>query len=189
MTGEIALFVGLLGILYFVLTTIPVSRRVRLLKKEIAIERTRSCWAEARVQLMTLAREGKLSPHSATFRTFYGLQTFVLRRPEEYDAIARELASSFLQPGRKRETAWSSEMEEWPEEMKCVLDKMAEGTIRLVAVHATGRFLLRLPRLLVERWRQNAFRHLNGWVKKIPSLRAEWTLIAARDEMLQLKAA
>lgn len=135
---------GLILILYFLLTSIPVSRRVRHLKRELHTERIRNSWAEARVQMYALIREDKLSVHSATFREFVRMQTFILRRPERYREISEHLRYGLLRSVGEDADAldWETEIRDWPQEMHAVLVNMSNGTMELLKSRRRGRLLV-----------------------------------------------
>lgn len=187
MVAEIALLSGLLVAAYLLVTAIPIRRRVVRLKHEVRVEQTRACWADARSQLMELAREGKLATDSETFTTFYGVQTFVLRRPEAYRDIARALASTMLSKSPGAQNSWLQEVPDWPPEMKEVVGKMKNGTDRLVAMHAGRRFLLgvvlRIAPLAAVYLSRRVYLKLARMVQRIEPLAEDRTLHAAREKM------
>lgn len=138
---------GLAITLYLVITTVPVSRRLRYLKREIHKDRVRNSWASARVMTYQLAREGKLAVDSATFTQFVALQTFILRRPDEYGPIAELLLNALARrDGDESAIAWKHEIATWPHEMRYVLQHMSEGTYALLGSRRRGRLVLFLSR-------------------------------------------
>jgi hypothetical protein len=132
---------GVALILYLIVTTIPTSRRLRSLRHQILVDQTRNCWAEARVLTYKLAREGKLSPRSATFEHFVKTQTFILRRPDEYGQISQVLREALYSP-LNTPPAWRAEVETWPPEMDAVIRNMAAGAYHLLRSRRRGRLLL-----------------------------------------------
>ena len=106
-------------------------------------ERTRARWAKARNLLMQLVAEGKLDVRSQTFRRLYHLQTFVLRRPDEYKEISSELFESFAdRPGDSSGVDWiRDESADWPDEMVNVFREMVGGIGGLILLHLGWRRL------------------------------------------------
>lgn len=163
MVAEFALLLSILLMLYFGLTSIPIARRVRRLRRVRNIERTRSTWGEARQLLFQLVAEGKLDAGSATFRSLYWLQTYVMRNPEEYDEVSRTLVQALSAFSERDDivTAWArhpmaaelaGEFESWPPEMQQVIGKMVEGATSLLTGHAgRSRFWIWLVRSAPQR--------------------------------------
>lgn len=142
MTAEyLAAMVAVAAFAYFVITGALTYRSGSHFKRIARTEQTRTCWAEARNLLVLLMREGKLDPRSETFRTFYGVTTFVLRRPDQYEEIAAALAKAFLVMEKGKERKWRHEMRAWPEEMTVVLGCINAGVDSLMLRHKGWRIL------------------------------------------------
>jgi hypothetical protein len=142
-TDEMLGTIGLVAVFYLLITSIPTARRVRNLRRRIRVERTRSYWGEARVLMYKLAREGKISVHSQTFQSFVEMQTFVLRRPEEYEKISEVLFRQFMHPSTSPGVpVWRQEVPAWPAEMQEVTRNMAHGTQQLLWSRGRGRMIM-----------------------------------------------
>lgn len=139
--GMLVLVVGSLAA-YLIIASILDLRLARRLEQIAHTERTRGVWAEAREALLELVAAGKLDVRSQTFRTFYGLQTFVMRRPDAYEDFSRLLAKAMLQSRKARVHGWMAEAESWPAEMRSVIDRMRKGTEMLVFGYASGRRII-----------------------------------------------
>lgn len=64
-----------------------IVRSVIRVRARLRAERVRSAFAEARNDLVLLTITGELAPESATFRMLYFLNTAVMRRDDQYDAM------------------------------------------------------------------------------------------------------
>jgi hypothetical protein len=140
---------GLALVVYLAVTSIPVSKRLKHLQREIQKDKIRNSWADARVIMYRLAREGKLSVHSATFAEFVRLQTYILRRPDEYQEISRLLLDSILRMDQNAKPEFQHEVDSWPEEMRDVLGYMLVGTYDLIRSRFRGRLLFFLVRKVI----------------------------------------
>lgn len=141
MADQLGALVAIAVVAYFLLTGAFIYRSGSRFKRIALTEQTRTCWAEARNLLVILMRDGKLDPRSETFRTFYGVTTFVLRRPDQYEEIAAALAKAFLVMERGKERKWRHEMKAWPEEMTVVLGCINGGVDSLMVRHRGWRIL------------------------------------------------
>ena len=175
---------GLVTAFYLFVTSIPLARRLRRLRHEIQTDRIRNCWGEARVLMYNLARDGKISVRSATFQEFVRVQTFVLRRPDEYKAISRVLFDDlFRQPAAA--PGWANEMSTWPHEMGEVLRIMTKGTYELLRSRRRGRLLFFVGSKLWRaiRLRKNLEAFIRKTVRRVPSLAADRRLFAAATRL------
>lgn len=59
-------------------------------------EQTKSYFAIARNEMMRMALENKIDANTDMFKMVYGLNTVIMKRPDEYPAISRELTSLVL---------------------------------------------------------------------------------------------
>jgi len=148
-------------------------RLARRLELAAQTERTRGVWAQAREALFALVRDGKLDIRSETFRVFYGLQTFIMRRPDAYEEFSRKLARGFLAGPKKADPPWTKEQSQWPEGMTRVLELMTEGFKMLAFEYASGRrilirfvagFLLRIAPWMAVHVGARALRSAGRWV-------------------------
>lgn len=196
MIATFLFYLGLLAILYLAITSIPLARRVRRLKRELRMEKTRSLWGEARAGLFDLVRQDKIRMDSATFRVFYGLQTFVLRRPDAYDEISRKMGS-VLNTFPHRVTmpdpyyvGWLSEQGEWPEEMKDVFYKMSHGTLSLMTAHAgLPRFLLFWAKVVPGAAVEGGLTRLDQvsrWLESFPGTQVDKSLVESAARMQEI---
>src|SRR4051794_11049406 len=79
------------------LATVTVIKRSRTRWQHfIRVELTRQHFADARERLFNLVRAGKLDSRSQTFRAFYQIQTYILRRPDKYTEVRDVLRTSFI---------------------------------------------------------------------------------------------
>lgn len=141
MPEQFAVILALSSVAYLLITGVSSYRSGTYFKRIACTEQTRTCWAEARNLLVLLMRDGRLDPRSETFRTFYGVTTFVLRRPDEYEQIAAALAKAFLVLEKGQERKWRHEMKAWPEEMTAVLGFINAGVASLMVRHKGWRIL------------------------------------------------
>jgi hypothetical protein len=137
MTEQVEVIIAGLVLIFTVATAILDRRRAARFNRIRHTEKTRAEWAEARELLFDLVRAGKLDPRSETVRSLYGVQTFVLRRPDAYQQIARQLQKGLLTADDSPEPAWVSERDTWPAGMASVFKKMASGT-RMLAFGYPG---------------------------------------------------
>lgn len=141
----------LLSAIYLLATAVFFTKRARWYRREARLERTRSLWGEARRELFDLVRQEKLSPHSNTFIAFYEVQTEILRRPQEYEFISRQLQEGGLAPSAELPMpTWWQERAQWPQEFSSVLHKMNEGIASIVACYRPNS---EVSRLLQQRFR------------------------------------
>ncbi|MEO1528201.1 MAG: hypothetical protein AAFX06_22450 [Planctomycetota bacterium] len=117
----------------------------RLLAKKteghVTEEATREAFAEARRELEKIAREGTLSPLSQTFELLYLMQTYVLRRPHDFEQIASDWANRLETLDEDRtlaeslETRLSKESPEWPAGVREVISQTADAIELLINNH------------------------------------------------------
>lgn len=182
--------VGLFA-LYLLATAWQTRRRAARYSRLCHTEQVRSVWAEAREDLFDLVRDEKLNPRSATFRVLFGLQTFVVRRPNAYEEIADMLQRQTSTRPASEEASWLQERPIWPTEMAAIMAKMARGT-EMLALGYPGlpgkllRFLwTRMPGVAA----QLARRYLHQIValsKTSEAVRVERNLMAARYRLDEL---
>ena len=145
-------------LLEFVLGRVTVRRRNKY-RRRIRIEQIRSHFAATRVQLMRLARSGKVDVDSYTFRSLYKIQTFIMRRPDRQKMIAMSLlVLSRLNLKAPPEEAAILELEsaEWSDELRDVVRTTSEGLNLLLLdsswlLRILSRFGEKVPREIVER--------------------------------------
>lgn len=145
MLNEVALILAALVALWLITTAWVDRSRGNKYMRLAHTERTRSVWAEAREELFNLVRDEKLDPRSKTFDVLFGIQTFIVRRPDAYQEIASQLQDSLIASDTAEKPSWMAEQATWPAEMRSVLSKMAKGS-EMLAFGYPGLFgkLLRL---------------------------------------------
>lgn len=181
------------AVLVYLLISIHIDRRLIARMEYVAhTERARAHWAAARRELLGLVESGKISIESETFRTFYGLQTYIMRRPDAYAEFSRRLAAVMARaPQRSPRKSWQAELEEWPPEMEPVLRHMSQGVLALVMGYPAGRRLMvrlvlrAMPAFapIVARHASAAvFRVLADLAKSIPGVKATHRMLAAQSK-------
>jgi hypothetical protein len=176
-----------------VLTAIECGRLVLLLRKRsqyqhlLRVERTRAHFAQARNDLIGLVCQGKLDPNSRTFRLFYGIQTFILRRPDHYDLIGEMLWQQFVSPaGSSQPSRLAEEPGTWSDDIKGIVMRTAQG------------FELLMTDYSVIRRKLASFERTTGavtWALRIVTVVRRWleprkpafqNIESARDSMVRL---
>lgn len=106
----------------------------RHIRRDLRAEKIRGLMGESRNQLVTLAIHQKIDINSETFRALYPIQTFILRRPDQYDEIADWLRRAFLsyRGTTKTEGPLDVEARVWTPEIRMSARKMAEALDLLV---------------------------------------------------------
>ena len=99
-----------------------VWRRRRRIRQSIRVECTQRHFAEARNEIMRLARTGKVDMNSVTFGSLYSINTMIMRRPDQYQEISTWLMAMFLNPDRpERNELLVEESRHWTGEIKEVV--------------------------------------------------------------------
>jgi len=192
MVAPVAATIALLAMLYFLLTGMLVARSAKSFRAEARREMARRHWAESRNLLVDLARSGQLSLHSNTFRSFYAVQTAVLRRPDEYTELSKAIAGVFLKTpdGDSPRSAWQDEIGEWPKEMAQVLKLMSLGIGSLLFRHRGWRRLVpaavKISWLVSKSFSQDVANRLQN---ALPPLKATALLQEAQEETSGLMSA
>ncbi|QDT07786.1 hypothetical protein K227x_62140 [Rubripirellula lacrimiformis] len=70
-------------------------RKNAKLRKWLMDERTRARFADARKELELLAFEKEIDPRTDLFGFLYGIQTYVMRRPDHFETISEHLGTKF----------------------------------------------------------------------------------------------
>lgn len=180
----------ILLVLYLLLTGILAHRRAAFYKRQAVMEETRRLFGEARFHLMQLVRDDKLSIRSRTFRVFYGLLTFIVRRPDAYRDIAGQFREVLLAPPDARiRSEMEREMRTWPNEINCVLEPMGKGIGKLIFLYpgigSSIAFLVRHgPRIMWGVGRL-AYRRL----KRFSAFQVERDLLAAKSQIERFQVA
>ena len=178
------------GVVYVLL--LSAAHRLRLawqMEAIVRVERTRSQFAEARAAMMQLVFEGKLDIESHTFRTFYGLQTFIMRRPEAYNEFSRYLVATMLaSPSHAKRQRWMDEVEQWHPDMAAVMDRMSRGVSMLAFEFPYGRrliatALLRLTPVLAAHASKKALRLASNWFGRVPIIETTRRLLAVQSKL------
>ncbi len=151
-------------------------RRIKHLRRA---ERTRTQFAHARNKLMSVLEAEKISVKSRTFQSLYGLQTFIMRSPNEYRQISAMLRRSlFREPGPPQiDTAFSDESLKWSPETTEVVRDTASAMIYLMVDYS---FRIRIVGWL--RYRLRFIHRLNGLLKGLQ----DWVAArrAQKDEII-----
>lgn len=165
---------ALLEILY----AVWINRSRRKYQNTIRNERIRQHFASARRTLMELAISGEIDVDSITFKSFYSLQTFIMRRPDQYREISQLLlelvATDNSEEDSDRVKRLTKESELWSDKTKDLAHFTAAGLDLIVAEYS---WLYRLLSRIEER-------HgiLTRTVKSIESVRVFWNLLRQREE-------
>src|SRR5688572_750129 len=101
---------------------------------KIRVEQIREYFAKLRIDTLNLARDEKLDINSYTFKLLYVMQTFVLRRPDEYKKLSKHFADSFLfKSGTTAPPEWMiTEAATWSAEAREIVIRTGEGLMLLV---------------------------------------------------------
>ena len=125
----------------------------RTIKHTIRVERTRHHFAEARTKLLKMVRESKIDANSETFKTIYHINTYVMRRPDQYPEISRKVLRAILLS--KKEGSLTSEAQDWDQETKEVVRETANALGLIVVDYSR---ILRIAAWLEDRY--GLFTHL-----------------------------
>src|SRR5258705_8526855 len=99
-----------------------VWRSRRKIRQAIRKERTQSQFAQARNEVMRLAQTSRINMNSETFGFLYRINTFVMRRPDQYREISSWLTTRFLNPSKPAQNnALREESKQWTPEIKAVV--------------------------------------------------------------------
>lgn len=144
---------------------------------DLRVEKTTREFASARNKLMHLARTGMIDVESETFRTFYYLTTFVMRRPDQYPEISEALMKVIVLRGKSASyNLLKEESRKWtPEVKKLVREVSGAFSSLLVDYSSLFRFLLRL---------ENFFRAMSIFVRFSEQLKASFTGLGSRDPFI-----
>jgi hypothetical protein len=151
----------------------------RKLRHFVRVENARSRFASARQNLFSLVLRGELSPESETFHRLHKLQTFILRRPDQYAGIRDVLASEFLRsPPDNEPSEITAEASAWSEDTKQVVRETARALALIIFDYSPLR-------LWIWQWQEQfrhspAHRHLRGKASK--AVRRFLELLASRRE-------
>lgn len=129
-------------------------QRLRL-RQLLRVETTRRYFAEARNQLVHLALQGEIDVNSATFQSFYLLQTRVMRRPEQYRQLSAIVLATLLRPASTQtDSPLRREAATWGPTVKEVVKATADAFQHLLFQHSRP---LRILAQLESRFRALTF--------------------------------
>ena len=95
--GELILAIFFLSFVALnILIGIEESRKAKRYHSLYKAEHTKSFFAKARNEMMCLAIEKKVDTNTDFFRRMYHLNTIIMRNPDEYADISRELTTTLL---------------------------------------------------------------------------------------------
>lgn len=126
----------------FILGTLSWRKSNTRLKSE-QTEVTQRFFAEARNDLMNLVQRSELMTRSTTFQFFYYLDTFVMRRPNDYKQISMILVSSLVFDENSNSGIVEDLMRErknWSKNVKKMISKQSMALNHLLVSHS---FILR----------------------------------------------
>jgi hypothetical protein len=118
-------------------------RKSRIWRKIEHKEVTQRFFAEARNDLMGLILREEISPNSVTFRFFYYFDTFVMRRPNDYNQISALLRYSLVSDDNSNSGIIESLIKEkktWTPSVKQMVSKQSKALNHLMVSHS---FVLR----------------------------------------------
>ncbi len=144
---------------------------------EFRVEKTTQKFASARNKLMDLARTGKIDIESETFRTFYFLTTFVMRRPDQYREISEALMQAIIRKDSSpAHNPLQDESRSWTPDVKHLVREIsgAFGSL-LVDYSPLFRVLLRL---------ESFFRAISILVRLMERLRTSLTEMRRQDPFI-----
>lgn len=128
MTGVTVLVVVLAGMSAMEAVHLHQARRRRLYwEHKTRVEQTRGHFAGARNELLRVVRDGELSVDSETFRQIYGIQTFIMRRPDQYVEISEQLTRALWRHNGERATWIDEEAPTWTPRVRDVMSQTAQG--------------------------------------------------------------
>ena len=117
-----------------------IKRSASYYRSIISQERVRDHFAYLRQELITLVKEDKLDINSDTFKMFYNIQTFILRRPDKYRGISEVLSDSLLLATSKHTSSGlDDEIEAWNSGTKNMAMNTAKGLAIVIEEFAPFR--------------------------------------------------
>jgi hypothetical protein len=159
------------------------NAELREYAQAIARERTRAHFAETRRLLLQMVSEEKVRAKSTTFETLYKIQTFIMRRPDEYEPVAALFAWSILNKEHVKDGSLTAESKYWNDDIRKVVLQTAEGVDLLIEKHLGEQF-------------KRSFAEIRGLQKQLDELKkqsqrqteSDKKLIVAQQRMRELAA-
>jgi hypothetical protein len=114
-------------------------RKAWAYRKQRFLEQARGEFAEVRTALFQSMIEGKINAKSNVTKFVYMHFSYLVRNPDNFEAIARDYVSKMNMPKNKNgleESIFIKEIETWPDESKMLFIKMADAMDRLVIFYA-----------------------------------------------------
>ena len=140
-TDNIIILALLLIFLREVVIILLAWRKIVTLEEKQRIECTTRRFAKARAHLMDLAVQGIISTDSYTFQSLYTINTFVMRRPDQYAEISALLFRVILTGENSKDPdPLTQESVTWTPEIKAVMRETAEAIGIIILDHS---FLLK----------------------------------------------
>jgi hypothetical protein len=153
MAFNLIIFVLILLILRNIILGILSWRVSHRWKKIESKDITQRFFAEARYDLMHLMMNEELSAKSTTFRFFYHLDTFVMRRPNDYGKISALLVNSLVSDEKSNSgivEVLMKEKKDWTPAVKDMVLKQSKALSHLMVSNSfTLRNLYRVLRVLL----------------------------------------
>lgn len=101
------------------------------------VEVTQRFFGEARDALLSLVRTGKLDDKSATFRTLYHIDTYILRHPDAYPQISTVLQMALFDNNtHSASSAFVAESRQWTPEIRHVVMRHAAALGNVIISHS-----------------------------------------------------
>lgn len=133
-------FVALLWALREIIVGCWVWKQRRAYRHLYRVEVTQQFFGSARESLIDLVRRGEVEDKSATFQILYFVDTFILRRPEEYSQISNALQTALLgTTERSASLKLQDESKNWSPIVRETVTEHASAIDNLVISHS--RFL------------------------------------------------
>lgn len=147
------IFVMFLWTLKNIILGILAWRQAKILRKAEQKEVTQRFFAEARNDLMRLLLNNEIAVCSTTFRFFYYLDTFVMRRPNNLKAISIILLNSLVFDEKSNSGVVEELMKEratWTENVKKMISRQSKALNHLMISHSfVLRNIYRISRTLL----------------------------------------
>lgn len=131
---DIAIGYALFVILLFSLGQIVLAVYIRFSRRktryELLVAKTQGRFADARLELLQLATQDKISVHSITFKYLHYLNTLFMRRPDRYEDLSRALQYMSMKHVYDNDSTahvLQKESESWSEETKQAVLKTCQA--------------------------------------------------------------
>lgn len=134
--GAFAILIAL-GSLFFAILSAFELRDLRRARQHNRTSQIRTRFAVLRHELVMLGAHGAVDTHHRGFKSLYALQTHVMRRPDQYSQLAKELTQAFLSSDPSRSAAAAEELQAVSDDPRyqAVLVSTGNALCELIAVH------------------------------------------------------